>query len=109
MTPHFSCWITCYLFTHSFLTISAGIMVHASRTTAIQPLIPNGTQLNISPIHWNGASGTIAAFTSNLMHDYNNQKYFNKIFILIQTGKIANPSSRTLKPLNKAATINSTK
>lgn len=88
---------------------STGIIVTASSTTAIQPIKLNGTQLNIFPIHSNTGIGINAAFTIAAYTNIIVKNTFKKPVFSLSPLKMPKPSSLTLKPLNNAPTINSTK
>ena len=99
-TPYFP-------FVKIFRIISTGIMVNARTNTTTQPVIPNGTQLNISPI--TPRTGTNPAFTISACTRMMMKNTFRKPVFSFSPLKIPNPSSRTLNPLNSADAIKSTK
>ena len=83
--------------------------MNANMNTAIQPCILKGTQLNIFPINWKGARGIEPEFTINACTMMMAKNTFKKPGFYFNPLKIENPSSLTLKPLNNALAINSTK
>lgn len=98
-----------YLSTTALRTKSTGIIVTASNATAAQPIMPNGTQLNIFPIQVKAVNGTKAAFTINACTRIMVKNTFKNPGFSFKPLKMPNLSSLTLNPLNNALTINSTK
>ncbi len=95
--------------TTAFRIKSTGIIVAARITTVTHPTIPNGSQLNIFPIHVNSGNGMSAAFTINACTRIIAKKTFINPVFSFKPLKIAKESSLTLNPLNSALTINNTK
>ena len=95
--------------TQAFLTRSTGIIVIARSATTHQPVMPNGTQLNILPMNLNGASGISEQFTMSAWIAMIAAITFKKFGFSLRPLKMPNPSSRTLKPFARAARIKSTK
>ncbi len=78
---------------NSFRIISTGIMVTASRMTAIHPVIPKGTQLNIFPIHLN--------IDDQRLYKKKKKKYFQETGIFIHPLKNAESLIPHIEPVEQ--------